>query len=182
MAEFEPTPAADLVHDEDGPGVHHGVELNTATADKSLQKNMFRAFDGTALITIGKALQSHISSSMPKLSTGMLLQEHTTNFLQRPPMDQDEWCDILLEESEKEKRRGEWKMKRSKSRKDKPQVRNKAPEEGSTSGSGSEDDESITTRTDTMMDEEEGPSNERVEEVIVVDHDSLGTSPDSRPR
>lgn len=138
-AELEPTPAVDLVHDEDGPGVHRGAEINTATTDKSLQKNMFRAFDGTALITIGKTLQSHVFSSMPKLSTGMLLQEHTTSFLQRPPMDQDEWGDILLEESEKEKRRGEWKLKRSKSRKDRPEVTNEAPEEGSASGSGSED-------------------------------------------
>ena len=152
--EFIAIPVTDPVHGEDGKGVHRGLEIKTAperTTDKALQKNMFRAFDGTALTTIGEPPQSHITSSAPKLSTGMLLQEHITSFLQRPPMDLDEWSNVLFEESEKEKRGNEWKMKRSKPRRNRPQVANRAPEESSASGSGSEDDERVPVRTRTRI-------------------------------
>ena len=59
MIESEPTPAADTLHSEDETGGCREDEPETAperTADKSQHKNMFRAFDGTALIIIGNTL------------------------------------------------------------------------------------------------------------------------------
>jgi len=57
--QFEPTPTADTRHDKDEMGSNRDGEIEMApepTTDKSLHKNMFRAFDGTALITIGETL------------------------------------------------------------------------------------------------------------------------------
>lgn len=161
MTEFGLAPVADPVHDEDGIGVHRGAEIKAGperTMDKSLQKNMFRAFDGSALITIGKTLQSRIALSSPKPSTGVMLQEHLTSFLRRPPMDPDEWSNTLFEEDEKEKRQNDWKLKRSKSRLNRPQVINRAPEGSSASGSGSEDKEMVMPKAKITTDDEEGPS------------------------
>ena len=59
MTELEPTPTADALRGTDEMCGHSDVEIETAlerTMDKSLHKNMFRAFDGTALITIGGVL------------------------------------------------------------------------------------------------------------------------------
>lgn len=111
----------------------------------------------------------------------MLLQEHVTGFLQRPPMDPNEWDNILFEEDEKEKKQNEWKMKRSKPRKDSPHVSNKTSE-CSASGSGGDeimsDDDDGTEKVDPLNGDEEV----EVEEVIVADHDSSGASSDSRAR
>lgn len=71
----------------------------------------------------------------------MLLQEHITSFLQRPPTDPDEWNDILMKEGEKEKRQNEWKAERSKARRSKPQVSSRPPTDDLTSGSGDDNDE-----------------------------------------
>jgi hypothetical protein len=54
--EPEPTPTAGTLCVMGEMGGHRDGEVETAlerTTDKSLHKNMFRAFDGTALITIG---------------------------------------------------------------------------------------------------------------------------------
>ena len=59
MVEFKPTPTIDTVHGEDGKGDHSESEMEMAISqptERSLHKNMTRAFDGTALITIGKPL------------------------------------------------------------------------------------------------------------------------------
>jgi len=55
----EPTPITDTRHDKDEMGGNRDGELEVApepTTDKAHHKNMFRAFDGTALITIGEKL------------------------------------------------------------------------------------------------------------------------------
>jgi hypothetical protein len=59
MIGFEPIPIVDTLHVKDEMGGHRDRELEAAperTTDKSVYKNMFRAFDGTALITIGEIL------------------------------------------------------------------------------------------------------------------------------
>ena len=184
MAEPEPTPTADTPHDIDEMCGHRGVEIETAleqTMDKSRHKNMFRAFDGTALITIGEILQSILLCQCLRVSTGMLLQEHITGFLQRPPMDSNEWDNILFEEDEKQKKQNEWKMKRSKPRKDPPQVSNKTSE-CSASGSGGDD---IMLDNDDGTEEVvplNGDEEVELEEVVVADHECSGASSDSRAR
>ena len=59
IIEAEPTSVADTSRDRDGMSGYCDGDMETAqgrTAVKSLHKNMFRAFDGTALITIGEIL------------------------------------------------------------------------------------------------------------------------------
>ena len=114
----------------------------------------------------------------------MLLQEHITSFLQRPPMDPNEWHNILVEEDEKQKQQSEWKVKRSKPRKDRPQVPNKTPEEGSASGPSVDDIETDGDDDDNDNDGnvEDALTGDEVEAVIMVDHDSSGASSDSESR
>ena len=59
MIESEPPPTADTSRDKDKMRDYRGGGIETAlgrTTVKSIHKNMFRAFDGTALITIGEIL------------------------------------------------------------------------------------------------------------------------------
>jgi len=110
----------------------------------------------------------------------MLLQEHITSFLQRAPMDPDEWENILFEEGEREKKQNEWRMKRSKPRRVRPQVTNRASKESSASGSGSEGGETSEGDEDDEGGEdgtEEGPLEGSGSES---NRDSSGASSDSR--
>ena len=194
MTEFEPTPTADTLRGKDEMGGHRDGGTETAqerTTVKPLHKNMFRAFDGTALLTIGVILQPYITSQSLRLSTGMLLQEHITSFLQRPPMDSNKWGEVLFEEDEKEKKQHEWKMKRSKPRKDRPHVANKNPEDSLASDSGGDDigtDDDGNGNGDKNNDgTDEGDSwdrdeEEEVEGLVIVDPDSSGASSDSKSR
>jgi hypothetical protein len=106
----------------------------------------------------------------------MLLQEHVTSFLQRPPMDPDEWNNILAEENQKEKRQNEWKEKRSNPRKDGPQVTNSVPEENLASGSGGYEGETGSGDSGDDDVEEDDSSYGDIEEM--VDHDRSGASSD----
>lgn len=59
MIEFAPIPTAGTLHSEEETGgpSRAGTELAPEqTPDRSLHRNMFRAFDGTALVTIGESL------------------------------------------------------------------------------------------------------------------------------
>jgi len=59
MVEFKPPPKIDIARGEDGKDGHSESEMEMAPSrptEKSLHKNMTRAFDGTALIAIGKSL------------------------------------------------------------------------------------------------------------------------------
>ena len=59
MVEFEPPLTADTIYDKDKMRDYRDGGVETAlgrTTVKSIHKNMFRAFDGTALITIGEIL------------------------------------------------------------------------------------------------------------------------------
>jgi len=62
VTELEPVSTADTLRSMDEVGGHRDGETETAmerTTDKSLHKNMFRAFDGSALITIGGYYNLH---------------------------------------------------------------------------------------------------------------------------
>ena len=190
MIKAEPIPEADTFRDRDEMGGYRDGDIEAAqgrTTVTSLHKNMFRAFDGTALITIGKVLEPYIILSMPKPLTGMLLQEHITSFLQRPPMDANKWEEILLEEDEKENKQHEWKLKRSKPRKDRQETRDKTPEESLGSDSGDDD---IGTDNGGNDDNDNGGSDEgdslnedeEVEGMVMVDHGSSGASSGSKTR
>ena len=190
IIEAEPAPAADTFRDRDETGTHRDGDIETArgrTTVKSLHKNMFRAFDGTALITIGEILEPLLRCQCLRLLTGMLLQDHITSFLQRPPMDSNKWEEILLKEDEKENKQHEWKLKRSKPRKDRQQATDKTPEESSASDSGGDDIETEDGDNDENDNggTDEGDSlngDEEVEEVVMVDHDSSGASSGSKAR
>jgi hypothetical protein len=60
LAEPEPTPEVATPYNRDETSGHREAKIEATPergTDKSLRKNMFRAFDGIALITIGKTLQ-----------------------------------------------------------------------------------------------------------------------------
>ena len=62
VTELEPTSTVDTLRSMDEMGGHRDGETEAAmerTTDKSLHKNMFRAFDGSALITIGGYFNLH---------------------------------------------------------------------------------------------------------------------------
>jgi hypothetical protein len=69
IIEFRPASTAGTLHDEDGTCRKGDGNTRTTlegTTDKLLRKNMFRAFDGTALITIGETPLNYITSLVLK--------------------------------------------------------------------------------------------------------------------